>query len=109
MEQDRIRNAEHLGDALQAKRFLLFKHSFRCPISSRAFDEYQAFVDAHPRAAHGWIDVIAQRPLSLQVAKDSGVDHESPQALLYDGGRVIWHASHGQITRDTLAEALQAV
>ena len=45
MEQDHIRNADHLAEALRANRFLLFKHSFRCPISARAFDEYQAFVE----------------------------------------------------------------
>lgn len=106
MDEDRIRNAEHWKDAIRAGRFLLFKHSFRCPISARAFDEYQAFVDTHPRVSHGWIDVVAQRPLSLDIAKQTGIAHESPQALVFDGGAVVWDASHGGITREALADAL---
>ena len=106
MEDQRIRNAEHLTDLIGSGRFLLFKHSFRCPISARAFDEYQAFVDTHPRVAHGWIDVVAQRPLSVGVAKDTGIDHASPQALVFESGAVIWDASHGAITRESLAGVL---
>lgn len=108
MEHHHIRNAEHLAEALRAHRFLLFKQSFRCPISARAFDEYQAYADSHPAVAHGWIDVVAQRPLSLDVAKDAGVQHESPQALLFEDGKVIWHESHGRITREALELAVTA-
>ena len=106
MESNHIRTAAHLSEAVRAKRFLLIKHSFRCPISARAFDEYQAFIDTHPRTSHGWIDVVAQRPLSLDVAKDTGIRHESPQAIVFEHGKVIWNASHGSITRATLKTAL---
>ncbi len=52
-----------------------------------------------------WIDVIGQRPLARAIAERTNVRHESPQALLLEGGEVRWHASHGAITQESLAEA----
>lgn len=103
MPTDRIQDDAALDAALAAERFLLFKHSTRCPISARAFAEYQAFVEAHPDVATGWVDVIRERGLSLAVAERTGVEHASPQALLLEAGRAVWTASHGSITRSTLA------
>jgi len=95
-----------LDNALGADLFLLFKHSFRCPISGRAFEEYDEFVAAHPEVPTGWIDVVADRPLSLHAAERTGVTHQSPQALLIRDGSVVWDASHGSITEASLEQAL---
>ena len=100
-----IRDRGQLDSALSASAFLLFKHSLVCPTSERAFREYEAFVAAHPDVATAWIDVIGQRPLSLHVAAETGVRHESPQALWIVDGAVVWHASHWDITADNLAAA----
>jgi len=35
------------------------------------------------------------------------VKHESPQALYFVGGEVVWNASHGGITSESLAAALE--
>jgi bacillithiol system protein YtxJ len=94
-----------LDAALAAREFLIFKHSSRCEISAAAFAEYQAFAAARPDVPTAWIDVIAERPWSLRAAEASGVEHQSPQALLVRDGRVTWHASHGAITRKSLAAA----
>ena len=63
-------------------------------------------VPAHPNVPTAWIDVIGERPWSRHVAEATGVTHQSPQALLVRDGSVVWHASHGGITRKTLAAAL---
>lgn len=106
MEPKQIADEAELEAALTSGSFLLFKHSLICPISGRAFAEYRAFLDAHPAARTAWVDVIDQRPLSQAIAQRTGVKHESPQALLFEGGSVAWSASHGGITRDSLATAL---
>lgn len=95
-----------LEAALASDRYLLFKHSRSCPISARAFHEYRAWAEANPGQATGWIDVIAGRALSQTVAARTGVRHESPQAILLEGGRATWNASHGAITRASLGEAV---
>ena len=91
--------------ALAAPRFLLFKRSLVCPVSDAAFSEYEAFAAAHPDVPTAWIDVIGSRPLARRIAEATGVRHESPQALWLRDGRVAWHASHGAITRNSLADA----
>lgn len=95
-----------LDAALAAPLYLLIKHSFRCPISARAFAEYEAFLAAREGLATGWIDVVAQRAWAQRVADATGVPHRSPQALLLRGGRAVWDASHFDITAAALERAL---
>lgn len=103
---EQITDRSALESAVASERFLLFKHSRVCPISERAFEEYEAFVRDRDDLPTGWIDVIGQRPWSLWVAERTGVRHESPQALLVAGGEVVWHASHQAISRRSLENAL---
>ena len=106
MEPTEIDDRAALEGAFAAERFLLFKHSRICPVSDRAFAQYRAFLAEHPDTPTAWLDVIASRPLSQEVAARTGVQHESPQALLLEHGAARWNASHGAVTRDSLAEAV---
>ena len=72
----------------------------------RARDEYDRFCAAHPDVATAWVHVIEERPLSRFVAAQTGVTHESPQALLLACGKVVWHASHDAITVESLTAAV---
>jgi|SRR5688572_4247855 len=101
----RLRTAAQLDAAFAADRFLVFKHSTRCPISAGAFEEYSRWSEAHPEIATAWIDVIQERPLSQEVAVRTGIRHESPQAILLAHGEHRWNASHGAITRASLSTA----
>lgn len=91
--------------ALAAPRILLFKHSPTCPISAAARDEYEAFRGALPDVPTLFVDVVADRPTARGIADRCGVRHESPQAILFENGRAVWHASHEAITRGALHAA----
>ena len=106
MEPAQIVEESALEAALAAPRFLLFKHSHRCGISTRAFRTYEIFCESHTDVPTGWLDVVAQRDWSLRVAERTGVGHQSPQAIWIRRGAVAWHASHTRITREAL-EALE--
>ena len=105
-ELHEITDAESLEAALSAGLFLLFKHSRTCPISTRALHAYGQFVEEEPDVPTGYIDVIADRPLSLRFAEATGIDHESPQVLLVRAGKAVWSRSHGDITLDALLDAV---
>jgi len=45
-----------------------------------------------------YIDVVMQRDLSLALAEELGVRHESPQLILWKDGKVAEHASHSGVT-----------
>lgn len=95
-----------LLDASRPGLVLLFKHSTQCPVSARAHEEFLRHAPrAHQRGvALALVRVIEERPLSLEIARRTGIEHASPQALLLRGGEVLWHASHRRVT----AEALEA-
>ena len=105
MTPARLHNEADLEEVLASDRLLLFKHSPTCPVSAQAFFEYQSFCDEHPGTATLWLDVIEQRPASNAITAATGVTHESPHALWLLSGAVAWHASHGAITRASLAAA----
>lgn len=93
--------------AVSAEPLVLFKHSATCPISTTAKRQFDAFVAAHPTVPTRLVVVQHERPLSNAIEDALGVQHESPQAIVVQGGSVVWHASHGRITADTLAQAVK--
>lgn len=106
MQPRQMKHLDEVDSALKAARFLLIKHSRICPVSHRAFEEYRAFMAAHPESPSAWIDVIEQRPLSLHVASTTGIQHESPQAILMVDGVSVWSASHGEVTCAAMEQAM---
>jgi bacillithiol system protein YtxJ len=95
-----------LGDSNE-KPVLLFKHSTTCGISAAAMREFQAFLATHPEARCYLNRVIEDRPLSRKIAADCGIEHQSPQAILFRHGKPVWNASHGDISRESLESAFQ--
>ncbi|WP_445489422.1 bacillithiol system redox-active protein YtxJ [Niallia sp. 03133] len=85
---------------------LLLKHSLTCPISLAAFDEYQEFTEANENVNACYLAVQDSRPLSSHIAEFYQIKHESPQALLFTNNKVVWNASHRNITVNTLTDAV---
>jgi len=105
MGKQKVETIEQFGQVLAEKqRFLLIKHSLTCPISRAAFDEYETFAADHPEMETYYLFVQEARPLSNYIAETFGVKHESPQALLFENGAVVWHASHWNITYEALTK-----
>lgn len=81
---------------------LLFKHSNACPISARAYRQMEEV-----KTPVSIVVVQKSRDLSQQVAERTGVRHETPQALVLRNGRVVWNASHFDITADVVEQAVR--
>lgn len=60
----------------------------------------------HPREYERrvYIDVVAQRSLSLAVAEELNVWHESPQLIMLVDGKVMAHGSHHRVSETTVEE-----
>ncbi len=88
----------------------VFKHSLTCPISAAAFEEFQSFAgdDGGSETGHALIEIQTARELSDELARRTGVRHESPQALLLRDGEAVWHASHWRIRADKLRRTAEA-
>ncbi|MCK5945221.1 MAG: bacillithiol system redox-active protein YtxJ [Planctomycetes bacterium] len=105
MPEQVLRDLPAFEAALALPRVLLFKHSPICPISGTARAEYEMFKLDHPDTPTVFVDVLSSQALSRTIAQRSGVEHESPQAILFEQGEVVWHASHTAITNAALTAA----
>lgn len=97
-----------LDAALRAPLVFVYKHSPICGQSDRAEREVQRFRDGHPEVEVLLVDVIGSRPLSRRIAERTGVEHESPQILLFREGTVVAHASHRGVTSPAMEAMVRA-
>lgn len=107
----KMTSVEQLNSALGATNnqpLLLFKHSTRCPISSRAYQEMDHYLQNQPNenVDYGIVYVVEDRPVSNETEAILGVKHESPQAILVQNGKAVWHTSHSNITSTALTSVL---
>ncbi len=100
-----VKDERELERAFGEPWALVFKHSTRCPVSTAARREVAEFRRRHPEAPVYVVHVVEQRPLSNDLAARTWVRHESPQAIVLSGGKVLWADSHEGVT----AEALEAI
>jgi bacillithiol system protein YtxJ len=85
---------------------VVFKHSTTCPISARAHRQMSQL----SRAAVGEVALVVvqtARPVSEEIARRTGVEHHSPQAIILRDGKPVWNASHFDITTDAVERAVQ--
>jgi bacillithiol system protein YtxJ len=108
----RLEQLDELSRLLEAsgsRPVLLFKHSYSCGISAEALDELASHLDeAHAGVTYAMVTVQTHRDLSNAVARQLGVRHETPQALLVRDGRVVWSASHFRVTAQAVGDAINA-
>ncbi len=100
-----LHSLDDFARALQQPRVLLFKHSPACPVSAAAREEYDAWRAELPDVPTAFVDVIGDRPVARGLAELCGVKHQSPQAILFEAGKAVWHASHDAITIGSLHAA----
>lgn len=89
----------------------VLKHSTTCPISAGAYRRVGAYLEKKGDAAPPFflIKVIESRPLSNAIAREAGIQHASPQLILFREGSARWDTSHGAITDDAIETALAEV
>ncbi len=105
----RVDELDRLLSASEEQPVLLFKHSYTCGISAEALDELiQHVTDAPGNAHYAMVTVQTHRDVSNAVSTRLGVRHETPQALLIRGGKVVWSASHFRVTANAVAKAVSA-
>jgi bacillithiol system protein YtxJ len=88
----------------------IFKHSTRCGLSSMTLNSLESNwkpeETRHLKAFY--LDLVAHRNISQQIAEQLGVVHQSPQILLIKDGACYYSASHIDISYKKLIEAAGA-
>ena len=87
-------------------RTIVVKDSLTCDLSQWAAHQMARLTERHEGITLYRVDVRAQRPLSQDLAAHFGVRHESPQILIIEDGKVVWHASHRAVSADRVRAAI---
>jgi len=99
---DSTNQLEEIKQTSNVDPVLIFKHSTRCPISSMSLSRLERkWADTNIQAY--FLDLISYRDVSNAVEREFGVLHQSPQALLIKGGKVVHHSSHSGIDFDEIS------
>ena len=102
-----IQQIESIKNESQEIPVLIFKHSTRCSISSTALNRFERAWDSENTPAY-YLDLIAYRPISGQIAEQFAVEHQSPQVLVIDKGACPYSATHWDISVDEIKPYLNA-
>jgi len=89
------------------KPVVIFKHSTRCSISRMALKNFENEYDLGENIAPYFLDLIAFRDISNEIASRFEVVHQSPQLLLIIGGKSVYDVSHSAIDADELKSKIQ--
>jgi bacillithiol system protein YtxJ len=94
-------------DSFNEKPVVIFKHSTRCGISSAAnrrlsseFDLIKDDVDFY------YLDLIKYRSVSNLIADNLSVMHQSPQIILIQDKKAVFHSSHEGVSISAIHSAL---
>jgi len=104
----------HFQEALKASKkspVLIFKHSTECSISAGAYKRLGAWLDEQGEDAPEvyLVKVIERRPVSKEIEASLKVKHESPQIILIDNRKTVWHLSQEAIDAAAIEKALDAL
>ncbi len=99
---------QDLYNQSDAQTVIIFKHTTRCPISTAAADEMDKLVKDPPEnTIFARILVVENRPVSLKIAEDLVVQHESPQVIICRNKKVLFYTSHRDITEDRVRKEIK--
>jgi bacillithiol system protein YtxJ len=82
---------------------VLFKHSTRCSISTVAKNRLDK-EELPEGVVFYYLDLIANREISNQIAETFDVYHESPQVLVIKNGSCVYDESHSSINMEDITE-----
>lgn len=107
-----IADLAELEAALAASRqrpLAVMKHSLICGASAAAREQILEAAAQRPEIEWREVRIQEARELSRQLAQRSGVRHESPQLLVFQDGRLAWHASHWRLTTPRILAAVDEI
>jgi len=108
-----LNNTEQLDKILEESKhtpIVIFKHSTSCSISSTAKSRLERQWDGKglDHVKPYYLDLLAYRPVSNEIAEVLDVRHESPQLLLVQDGMCVYNASHLSINLDEVKKKVAA-
>ncbi|MCX6610370.1 MAG: DUF2847 family protein [Acidobacteria bacterium] len=70
--------------------------------------QVEKFRAAHPQVPVYLVSVKKERPMSNFIAESTGIEHASPQIIVFRKGTPSAVATHGEITAQSIEQMIQA-
>lgn len=98
---------DELVEESKTQPVVIFKHSTRCGISYNIKHNLEGSWDFEETdLKFYYLDLLAYRPISNQIASKFGVTHQSPQIIMLKDGQVVYHTSHHMISTKAIRQYL---
>jgi bacillithiol system protein YtxJ len=101
-----LRTAEEVEAFLGAHPDAVLFKAGSCHRTDSALETLGPVLRAHPGLPVGLIRVVESRAASQHAAALSGVRHQSPQVLIFSGGKVVLARDNWEISGAAVEEAL---
>jgi len=89
------------------KPVLIFKHSTRCGVSRMALKSFEKKYDLNDSQIElYYIDLLNNRAMSNEIAIKFNVLHQSPQVIVLQNEKVVYHDSHYQINVEEIKKVI---
>jgi bacillithiol system protein YtxJ len=100
-----IETLEEIAEISYQQPVAILKHSSSCGISRMVLRQFEKEYDLHEgRIKLYFLDLLNHRDISNKIASKFNVPHESPQLIVIKDGSVVYNASHGEISADSLKQ-----
>ena len=91
----------------KTKPVLIFKHSTRCGISRMALKSFEKQYDlSTDQIELYFLDLLNYRGLSDEIATRFHILHQSPQVIVLQNEKVVYHDSHYQISVEQIKKVI---
>lgn len=105
LEWNALTDLQQLNDIIEASKenpVLIFKHSTRCSISRFALKQFENEFDPEGKIKAYFLDLLAYRDISNEIAHRFGIQHQSPQLIVLKNGVAVYDTSHDSIQASAL-------
>lgn len=85
---------------------LFFKHSTRCPTSRMVLNTFESEWEENDNCKLYFIDLLKHRDVSNALGELSGIEHQSPQAILVKDKASVYNNSHSGISANEIGKLI---
>jgi len=109
MKWKTITEEKQLDDIIKesaAKPVVIYKHSTTCPVNADAKNRLE-HAEQPDNIDFYYLDLLAYRSISNEIANRFKVTHKSPQVLLIQNGECVYNESHMKIEMQAILNHLK--
>lgn len=104
-----LRSPQQVDSFLRENPTVVIFKAGLCHKTPETFVHVQAFLEPREDLKLGIIKVVESRPASNHVAALTGIEHESPQIILFRDGKHVFDRDNWDITAEAMVEGLKAI